>query len=204
MTSINISLSMPVVSESTYKPIWAKTLGSNIAHLKKMLEHPTLTHIATSLKGGVEHKVFRVTLNANEDFYFVHDLYKEYDSIVYGVRVKTFDIKGLLEFKTLGQVSVWRNSYYSYLPSGFAKWIFKEMLYPTYGNILSDNSQSVKGKDFWYLRIGEEIDAKTPIYALGLETIKPHVLHLEEIHPISHIKDVDKFYSTLPDMRGEW
>ena len=108
---------------------------------------PTLTHVATlSEKGTIPHKIFKVVVNAHEDFYFVHDEYKGHDSIVYGVRVKTFSVKGLLEFETLGQVSVWRNSYYSYLPSGFAKWVFKEMLYPTYGSILSDNSQSAKGK----------------------------------------------------------
>lgn len=204
MSTINVSLSIPVVSESTYKPAWARTLGKNATFLQSLLQNPTTRQIASSTKGGTVHKVYRTELDEHEHFIFVHDTFKDADSIVYGVKVRVFSIQGMLEFRTLGQVSVWRNSYYPYLPSGFAKWIFLEILYPTYSNIVSDSSQSAKGKAFWYMRIGEELDSDKNIYALGLALIKKQVLHLEEIHEINNIRDVDKYYSVLPDTRGEF
>lgn len=200
---IHVSLSMPMVSESTYKPVWAKTIGSNAEYLKSLLSNPTLTQVATTVK-GTKHPIFRVTLNPHEDFYFVHDVFNDIDTIQYGVRVKTFDIKGLAEFKTLGQVSVWRNPKYLYLHSGFAAWVFKQVLFPFYGNIVSDSSQSSKGKAFWFMRITDELELGTFIYALGVDHVKANTYNLEEVHEITRLRETEKYYSTAPDTRGDF
>ena len=55
------------------------------------------------------------------------------------------------------------------------------------------------------MRIGEALRySDSFVHALGLETVKTNLLQLDEIHAIHHIKDVDKYYSVLPDMRGEF
>lgn len=201
---LQVSLSMPMVSNSTYKPWWAKTTKINAEYLETTLADPTLIHIATTTKGDVHHKLNKIKLNEHEEFIFVADEYLGVQSIQYGVRVKTFDIKGLAGFKTVGQVSVWRNSKYLYLPRGFAAWVFKQVLFPTYGNIVSDSSQSGEGKAFWFASIAEELELGTHVYALGVEHPKPHQYLLEEIHTILKTKEVEEYYSVAPDTRGEF
>ena len=196
---------MPVVSEGTYKPAWAKTVATNAAFLQQLLESPTLQQIATNTRSVVT-KIYKVSIRPDEDFVFVYD----YDTrskcniIQYGVRIKTFKIVGLREFNTLGQVSVWRNLAYSLLPSGFAAWVFKTILFPVYGNVISDSSQSLKGKDFWTRRIDEELQGGLHVYALALEPKRGNVQQLEEIHKITNLREVDRYYSVLPDIGGDY
>jgi hypothetical protein len=190
---------MPYLSEGTYKPEWAKSKAKNAAKLRSLLQQVT-TPFATYSGAGVDVGVYKVS-NEDSDFYFVHDIIgDDPDLIQYGVHVKHYEFTGLLQGKTCGQVSVFRNSNYD--PAlGLPKWIFENVLYPKYGNIVSDNTQSSKGRGFWGSRIMQALESGKHVYALELDESprRLKVLKIDELHKPS---DMSKYYSTDQDYPG--
>jgi hypothetical protein len=92
---------------------------------------------------------------------------------------------------------------YHRLPRGFASWVFDNVLYPTYGNIVSDCQQSFAGRDFWFSAIGLELHKGNHVYALELTLVKKkNILEVVNAIPIKHLDDVDQYYSLLPNDRG--
>ena len=186
-------LAMPYMSEGTYKPDWAKSKAKNAAKLRSLLQHVDKPFI-TYLIAGTSVSVYKVS-NADSDFYFVHGAVGDNpDLIHYGVQVRHYDLKGLIKGKTCGQVSVFRNR--TYAPTRkLPAWIFEKVLYPTYGNIVSDNTQSAQGKGFWEARIADAIESGKRVYALELDE-SPRTMDVLKVEEIVTLLDMEQYYST--------
>lgn len=192
---------MPYMNEGTYKPEWASSKAKNAAKLKVLMKTavPYVTYTAT----GEDVVVFR-TSDGTTDFLFVHGIVgDDPDLIQYGVRVIHYDVSGLKQFKACGQVSVWRNSGFS-LTAKLPEWIFSNVLYPEYGHVVSDSTQSKRGKQFWERRIVEALQSGKKVYSIEIESEAGHRLKVIASTPVKSVSEMDKFYTTDQDYSGSF
>lgn len=189
---------MPYVNEGTYKPEWAASKAKNAAKLKALMK--TATPHCTYTGSGTEVVVYKAK-DGIADFYFVPAAVGDDPELIqYGVRVIRYDLSGKVMFKSCGQVSVWRNAGFG-LTVGLPEWIFTHVLYPEYGHILSDSTQSPMGRRFWATRISEAIKAGKKVFAIECEVDGQKIRALE-IVPVHSVADMAKYYATAQDYRG--
>lgn len=194
-----ISSSMPMVIKGTYRPEWAKNKRTNSEKLKEVL--PTSKVILTVENAGHTVNLYKHLESEKEQFYFYHD--GKY--IQYSAKVVALNIKGLATFTTVSQFSVWRNKLHTLLPPGFAGMVFNKIFYSKHRNLLSDNTQTVDGRGFWFDRISEALNNKKYVYALGLvETDDKYKLIVKEIIKIDLIHHVEQFYTYEPNELGKF
>lgn len=204
LPSRNVEMAFPmVVPKGTFKPIWEDSVQANIAELEKLLKDPTLHQVATHVRSKVKHTIWACNLNDYDVIFVVAPLDKDSPEMIqYCVKVAHIEIKGTQDFKTCSQVSLWRNANYLQLPRGFAVWVFKEILFPIYGKILSDYTQTLDGKRFWVTQIQEELEMGTHVYALTVKGNGKPMLQVSDMVEITDANEVPKFYTDSPDDSG--
>lgn len=185
---------MPYIWEGTYSPPWAKNMADN----EKQLEFFESRHpkkVATYTSEGDDWDLMYLKFGG-QDIYYV----SAEGLIQYCVEVDEFSINDY-GISTLAQTSVWRNKAFSELDD-LAKWVFFKVLFPKYGTVLSDDTQSIDGKNFWSRRAKQAIDLGLNVYALGLYGSSD--LTVCEIYQIFKTKEMRQYYTEGEDKSGKY
>jgi hypothetical protein len=186
---------MPYGIEGTHDPDWgAENVDSNADQLDYLLgKNPNILETFSKGKNSWD---LLYTKDGLVDVYFVHD-----EGIIqYCVEVETIQLTGLVELTTVAQTSVWRNKEYLGL-YGLADWVFSTILYPKYDSIISDNTQSKDGKNFWGHRVSSRIEHNKPVYGLELKG-RNNRYTVNNVVPIEDVSDMRAFYTRGSDYTG--
>jgi hypothetical protein len=196
----HISLSMPYLLEGTYKPEWSRSKAKNAAKLKSLLKRAEVVATYTATGGKVP---VLLVEDGGADFYFVHaNIGDDPDMIQYGARVRHYDLTGKLHSKACGQVSVWRNGAYD-LTTNLPEWLFTNRLYPKYSKIISDNTQSTRGRGFWVRRIGEALQKGKTVSAIEVDEVG-FVIKVLAVTSVKSIADMGQYYTTGENYSGHY
>lgn len=150
---------MPYMLEGTYCPPYALCEEANALHLE-MLSQRNPEVVATYTRDDDSWDLKLVDFGGLDVYYVEED-----GLIQYCVEVAEFDIPQYA-VNTLVQTSVWRNKAHDI--RGIAKWVFFEVLFAKYQTIISDESQSIDGKNFWGWRVDDAIALGYHVYIVGL------------------------------------
>lgn len=188
-------IAIPYLMQGTYHPDWAKSELSNSAHLKAILPHSVIVHHYNMNNKKID--IYKYQEAPKVRFFFVHD----HNLIQYGVKVQTLAIEGMTNLHTATQVSVWRNKVYAG-SSGIARFFFNSILKPEFGSVLSDETQSEEGRDFWIQRVAEALQLRFPVYVLTLHDSGNYKKQCTGIVPILDADLMHQYYTTDHNLSG--
>jgi hypothetical protein len=191
-----IEKAMPYLIEGTYTPSWAETIDTN----KKFLVFLKTRNPKLLKRHKVSDSVWELyttQVNGNQLIWL-----EDSDVIQYCVEVKSLKLEGLVELNTVCQTSVWRNK--EFMLSGFAKWVFFNILMPKNGNILSDCYQYLDGKRFWHSRIQEVLTSKKKFFVYAVSIYGESAPHVYGLEHVTGLKRFDEFYTDVDDLSGQY
>jgi hypothetical protein len=147
-----------------------KTFGFlNVEHTNKdeylKLKGKGEIDISSLLEIDFQNKYRILKVNENDDGFKILLVEETSDLIVYYIDViKVSD--WLFEGKAVTQVLLWRTTDYKHIEAtqGVANKVFEKLLIPEYKIVISDDSQTINGKDFWKRQLTRAIQLGLFVY----------------------------------------